>query len=127
VIEAIPPGHDDLSNEPNPREKPDGQIGYVKLPPEMPVLGGSWISVVIVVPTFASGQDSNEKIISTRIIGRVTPVSPQMSYRIHRPSDVPHHDDSNKDTPYKDARTVSPRLRDRTTRQQIAGKPSDKE
>src|ERR1700731_4231342 len=107
--EAIPPRHDDISNQPKPREKPDGQIGHVELPPAMAVLGRSRIGVMIVVPTFASGQDSNEKIISACVIGRVVSISPQMRDGIDRPRDVPHHDDSNKNTECKNAGTVSPR------------------
>src|SRR4051812_371275 len=60
---------------------------------------GTWISMVIVVPTFAIRGERNEPIITAVLAGFVIAVTPKMRSRINAPRYVPRIDRAIDDAP----------------------------
>jgi len=70
-------------------EQTDDPPREVELPPTVAVPRRCWISMVIVVPAFATAYEADDGVVAT-VVGRlVVPVTPDMSQRIYRPRRVP--------------------------------------
>lgn len=82
---------------------------------------GSLVGVMIVVPTFAVGNQSDEPIVATVVFGLVVSIAPNVSHRIDAPSDVPIENRSDEHSPDEQTRSelnASPDI--------ARGEPSDR-
>jgi len=59
---------------------------------------------MVVVPTFAVGQQSEQPIVTTVLTGLVISVTPHVGCRIDRPGDMPSVNGPHNDRPKKERR-----------------------
>ena len=79
-------------------------ITDVDFPPAMLHGRGGWIFVMVVVPAFTDGQDSDEPVVATVFARFIVAVAEHVAQRIHGPSNVPHANDANDRSPHYHAR-----------------------
>src|SRR6516165_7299147 len=81
-------GQPDVPGEAEQGESADDPVARVELPPPQTVAGRGRKSVVIVVPSFPQGQDAEEEIVPTVVVGRVGLATPQMTDGVDAPGHV---------------------------------------
>jgi len=75
-------------------EQLDLVIADIDFPPSMLDAGGRGIFVMVVVPTFANGEQGHQPIVAAVFACFVISVPKHMTEGIDRPSDVPYGDDT---------------------------------
>ena len=83
-----------------------GDPRHINLPPAMPMTSRPWIGMVVVVPTFAIGQQSEQPVVRAIFAGFVIPLSPNMGGGIDGPSDMPGPDRTHDNAPHEPLRTI---------------------
>lgn len=80
-------------------KRADGNPCDIEFPPFMTVGGGALIGVVVVVPAFAIGPESDEPIVAAVVVGLVVFVAPDVCHRVDAPGDVPGENGANENPP----------------------------
>ena len=70
-------------------EDPDRQPTDIEFPPLMSVRGGSLVGMMVVVPAFAVGDQTDQPVVATVVLGLVVPVAPDVGHGVDTPGDVP--------------------------------------
>src|SRR5271156_2487477 len=63
-------------------QQPNSVVVHVEFPPRQSVPYRDWMRMVIVVPSFATGQQRNPPVITGLIAGRKAPRSPHVGGRV---------------------------------------------
>ena len=79
----------------------DVQVGWIELPPLVPVRGRDWMSVVIVVPAFSAGQQCDQPVVGAAVASLVVTVAPDMRHGIDRERGVPREQRAHDHAPYE--------------------------
>jgi hypothetical protein len=81
---------------------------------------------MIVVPTLAVAQEANDQIVATGIVRLIIAISPQMCYRVDRPSHVANNDRADEHSPdqYAEAELNRSLCRAKSARNALSKKPS---
>src|SRR6266705_6430119 len=72
----------------------------------MPVTRRARFSMVVVMPSFAVCDDSNDDVVVTIVLGLVVAVPEQMRKRVAAPSNVPNQNGSDYRTPKPDTGAI---------------------
>ena len=85
-------------------EQPDRQPTDIELPPFVAVGGCSLVGMMVVVPAFAVGDQTDQPVVAAVVLGLVVSVSPDMGHGVDAPGDVPVENRSDEYSPYEQAR-----------------------
>ena len=85
-------------------QHPDLIVRDVELPPPVLIRSAHGIMMMVVVPSFAHGEQCDEPVVAAVIIGLVVRISEQMRERVDRPGDVPDSDGPDENPPDEKAR-----------------------
>lgn len=75
------------------------------------------ILMMIIVPTFSGGNQSNEPIVATVLASLVTAITKHVSETVHAPCDVPDENCPQENSPDRYARCEERGIRDRRTKE----------
>src|SRR6266481_2976869 len=88
---------------------------------------GTRIGVMVVVPTLAVAEESDNHIVAAGFVGVVGAVAPQMGHRIDRPGNVPHQHGADEDAPDQHTEAKLQRLNCTAATKQFGEDPARKE
>src|SRR5467141_2787299 len=79
--------HHHVARESKPHQKANSQIGVVNFPPAMTMACrarlGVMVIVMVIMPAFAVGDEADNDVVATVLVGLIVPVTPQMRHRIN--------------------------------------------
>src|ERR1700739_1311060 len=88
-----------FTNEPEPREKTEGVEGDVDFPPIETLASAGHVVVVIVVPAFAKGDESEKPIVFAGVGGGKTALAENVRKRIDGEGAMPEKNGTQAETP----------------------------
>lgn len=91
----------DVPEEAHAFEEAYEQPREVELPPTEAMEGTLWKGVMVIVPSFAKADDSNDPIIPTLIGCFEWPFSKRMADRVHAPGNMRREEDADSSSPEK--------------------------
>ena len=98
-MDPIGGDQDDILHEAQLFKNPDEPSGGVGLGPVHAVTGGAGEGVVVIVPTFTHGKQTEQPIVSAGIGGFKGTLPKGVADRINRPGDVLVHEKADETTP----------------------------
>lgn len=98
---------DDVFGETTRAKQPDDLVGHVELPPLVTVLRQAWQRMVVVVPAFTVGQDSDPPQIAAVVARFVVFVPPDVRGGVHEPRHVEDGDHAQANGPYQPRNGIS--------------------
>jgi len=78
---------------------PDAVVVEIELVPDEAMTGRNGVRVVIVVPAFAAGKESDPPVVPRVIARSKAPGSPHMGRRVNQPGGMKAQRHSQEDTP----------------------------
>lgn len=82
-------------------QAPQYIVGHIDLPPFQSLARTRHVLMVIVVPAFAEGNESEQEIVAAIILGLESPRAPQMGQGIDRERAVPQEDGRKHESPHE--------------------------
>ena len=77
----------------------------IELPPFVAVGGSSLVGMVVVMPAFAVGDQTDQPVVAAIVLGLVVSITPDMGHGVNAPGDVPVENRSDEYSPDEQTRS----------------------
>src|SRR5438105_3101909 len=91
----------DLLNQADQAQQLDEIVGHVELPPAEAVARRAWVSMMIIVPAFAQGEQGDPPEVRGAIPGRIAAVAPPVGSAVDQPGRVVEQRGTHENPPDK--------------------------